>query len=206
MTWTHNRRRRRSRPARSEVGAALVEFSLVAMILIVLAGGAFDYGLGWRMGLVTNEAARSGARTGSGSGKEVFTDWYALSGARASLASGNHLDAVQRVVIYASTTPGGEVPDKCKDETKTPTTELCNVLTGKQFRELVQTDFDPITGCIKPGRATATKWCPANRSTVQLDAPYYGVWIKTTYDRMFKLPSNTITVERDAVMRIEPES
>jgi Flp pilus assembly protein TadG len=180
-----------------------VEFAFVALVIIVMAGGAFDYGMGWRMGLITNEAARAGARTGSSLGNDPLTDWYALSGARASLASGNRLANVQRVVVYASTTANGAVPASCT--TGTTTSAQCNVLTGDQFRALVQGDFDLTNGCIKSGKATVTNWCSMSRSTVQLNALYYGVWIQTTYDRMFKLPSSTITVNRSAVMRIEPQ-
>lgn len=162
MTWVHSRHRQPQGSHRSQAGAVLVEFAFVAIIIIVMAGGAFDYGMGWRMGLVTNEAARAGARTGSSSGNAVLTDWYALSGARASLASGGRLDNVQRVVIYASADASGNVPTQCT--TGLPTSVACNELTGAQFRALAEADFDKTTGCISSTKERSPTGVPTSEA------------------------------------------
>lgn len=47
--------------------------------------------------MAVNEAARTGARTGSGVGPDRLADYYALSGAKSALESSGKLDRVQRV-------------------------------------------------------------------------------------------------------------
>ncbi|MFN8019048.1 MAG: TadE/TadG family type IV pilus assembly protein [Acidimicrobiales bacterium] len=181
-------------------GAALVEMAFVAMILVILSAGAFDYGMAWRVGLATNEAARTAARTGSGMGTDPLTDWYALSGARSALAASGRLQDVQRVVIYKSTSTDGQVPVNCT--TGAATTELCVEITGAQFRNMSSTSFNSTTGCFVG--AVVANWCPSSRNDVQQTADYYGVWIQTRYTNQFKMISQGTTVNRDAVMRIEP--
>ena len=190
---------REGRHARQR-GAALVEFAIVAMFLVTISAGAFDYGMAWRVGLATNESARTGARVGSALGTNYLADWYALSGARAALQNSGRLKDVQRVVIYRSDTVTGEVPAACT--TATTTTEKCNILTGNQFRALQQSNVNTTTGCITT--ATVANWCPSSRNNVQLTAEYYGVWIQNYYRNQFRMISSGTTINRDAVMRLEP--
>jgi Flp pilus assembly protein TadG len=185
---------------RRQRGAALVEFAMVALFLATISAGAFDYGMAWRVGLATNESARTGARVGSALGTNYLADWYALSGARAAIQNSGRLQDVQRVVIYRSDTVTGEVPAACT--TATSTTEKCNILTGAQFRSMTLSNINTTTGCIT--NATVANWCPSSRNNVQLTAEYYGVWIQTYYRNQFRLIAPGTTVNRDAVMRLEP--
>ena len=75
------RRRVRATAGGRERGAMLVEFAFVAMFLVVLVAGTFDYGFAWRSGLAVNEGARAGARVGSGQSLSRGADYYA-GGAR----------------------------------------------------------------------------------------------------------------------------
>ena len=186
-----------------EQGAALVEFAMIAMFLLFILGSAFDYGMTWRVTLVANEAARAGARTGSSLDQQPLADWYALTNARASLSSGNQLQNVQRVVIYKSTDVAGTVPPECA--TASSTTLDCNVLSGAQFRAIAQADFNATTGCINTAKAIAANWCPNERNNVQLTADYYGFWVQTRYNNQFKVAGAGMNVNRDAVMRLEPD-
>ena len=70
----------RGRGGWRERGAALIEFAFVCMLLVTLVAGAWDYGRGWRAGLSATEAARTGARVGSGQGKFIQADFAALTG------------------------------------------------------------------------------------------------------------------------------
>jgi hypothetical protein len=191
--------RRRTR----ERGATLLEFAMVALFLISISGAAFDLGMTWRIGLVTNDAARAGARTGSSMAEAPLADWYAISNARAALSSANRLQDVQRFVIYRSDTVDGDVPSTCKSGTST--SAECNVLTGDQFRAIAQADFNATTGCISSSKATVANWCPTERDNVQLTANYYGVWVQVKYSNLFKLRGTSVNVEREAVMRLEPD-
>ena len=183
----------------------LVELAFVSMFLAVLAGGAYDFGMGWRQGLAVTEASRTGARVGSSQGDLVGADFALLSGTKAALASSGVLPAVNRVVIYKSATVDGDIPANCRTTTSTNPSEACNILTGAQFRALpasVTTGVLTATGCI--ANSQAKNWCPTTRNNVQLTAEYIGVWVQVTYTFKFKFIGSSRTIERDAVMRLEP--
>lgn len=192
-----------------ERGAVLVEFALVAMLLFVLGAGAFDYGMAWRAGLTVNEGARTGARVGSamgnledsGSGK-ALADYYALSGARAALESSGRLADVERVVIFRSTTADGVVPAECK--TQTNPNRPCNIIDGAVFRGGLSEGHFRTDGCLT-STSYARRWCPANRNSVQLTAEYFGIWIRYRENHFFPVIGSHTMIERQAVMRIEPQ-
>lgn len=187
-----------------EGGAVLIEFALVAMFLVVLMMGAYDYGQGWRAGLAVNEATRTGARVGSAMGRDRLADYYILSGAKAALDSSGRLGSVERVVIFRATSANGRVPDACKSATTIGTGTHCNVMTGDEFRgAFTESNFHATTGCFI-GPATRQRWCPNARSQVQASADYVGIWITYTHDHHFGFLSESSTVARQTVMRLEP--
>lgn len=184
-----------------EEGAALVELTLIGLILVLLLAGAFDLGMGWRAGLVVNEAARTGARIGSGQGSDQMADYSLLSGVRSALDSSGVLDQVERVVIFRSS--GGAVPPSCK--VGAPAAQPCNILTGDQLRTLSAAPAEAVddAGCII--NAMTRNWCPTARNSVQLTADYLGVWVLMRHDYMFPILGAGMDVQRTAVMRLEPE-
>lgn len=188
------------RHRRSERGASLVELAFVCTFLVTIIAGTYDFGQGWRGGLAVNEASRTAARTSSAMGKKWYADWYGLSGAKAALANSGMLNYVDRVVIYKSTAANGSVPTECT--TATSTTQLCNIITGAQFRAMTQANFNTTTGCMTT--ATVRNWCPSSRSNIQLTSDYYGIWINVDIPKMFKFLGTTTSVSRETVMRLEP--
>ena len=190
------------RPRRGERGAVMVEFAVVALLLLTMLAGTFDFGMSWRSGLTVNESARSGARVGSSLGSDVNADFSLMSSLRATLDSGGDLADLQRVVIYRADTAGGNVPTAC---TTGNGSGKCNVFTGDQVRALPATASGAIntsTGCIL--NSTRCGWSPTSRIDVQIDAEYLGVWIKVQHAMTFRLLGTTQTIQRDAVMRLEP--
>lgn len=179
----------------------MVELAFVALLLMTVSAGAYDYGMAWRTGLAANEAARTAARTGSALAKTPSADWYALSGLRAALKSSGKLNDVQMVIIYKSTTADGAVPAECK--TATSSTQPCNVISGTNLRGMTDSSFSSTTGCFTA--ATIKNWCPSSRNNVQLTSEYYGVWVQVKYNHLFKMLKTSTLVERDAVMRLEPD-
>ena len=93
-------------------GAALVEFALIAPILMLLVAASFDLGQAWKTGLVASSATRAGARIGSNAGDSPLADYYLLTGMKSSLSADN-LAKVRRVIVYESTTTNGAVPAGC---------------------------------------------------------------------------------------------
>lgn len=207
------RRRLASRRAERERGATLVEFAFVGMFLLVLVAGTFDYGFAWRMGLAVNEAARAGARVGSGQALSRGADYYALNSVRSALTASGAIDQVQKVVIFKSTTADGVVPSTCLQASPSGS---CNVLTGAQLKALTASSFDLTistdptvaptgSGCLKSSAAQRVGWCPSARSNDQdAGSDYYGVYVEAAYPRKFTSFGGSITVTRTAVMRLEP--
>ena len=194
---------RSRRPApRRERGAALVEFAMVATILCALVSGAWDYGQGWRSGLTATEAARTGVRVGSSMGNDVTADFEVLTGMRANLSSSGRLDDVERVVIFQVTASNnGIVPPLCE----TGTAAGCHVIDGAAFRNMstvwAASDYTA-TGCLQA--AVGKGWCPTTRNEVQLTADTIGVYVRIRQDNMFGIIGDSLVIERNAAMRLEP--
>lgn len=187
---------------RRERGAVLVELAFVALFLLVVIAGTYDYGQAWRAGLAINEASRTAARVGSAQGTTRAGDFNALSGAKAALVSNGRLGDVERVVVFSAGTDG-KIPAGCK----TGSTAACQVILGPAFRtnwesQAVNTATTP-DGCLQV--AYAKNWCPTARNNVQLTAQYYGVWIKYRYDHEFSVFGTDTSIERTTTMRLEPK-
>jgi len=196
--------RRARRGPDGERGAVLVEFSMVALIIVTLVAGSYDYGMAWRTGLEVTEASRTGARVGSGQGKELNADFSLLSGLRSALSSSGLLAQVQRVVIFQSTADNGRVPADCITTTGTGT--ACNALTGQQLRDMptsIGTGTLTSTGCLSA--SAIKKWCPTTRNNTQLTAQYMGVWVQVRHDYLFRLIGTSTLIEKTTVMRLEPD-
>jgi hypothetical protein len=183
------------------------------MLLCLLVAGVFDYGFAWRSGLAANEAARTGARVGSGQAVSRGADYYALNGLRASLVSSGEADRLVKVVIFKSSSANGKIPTSCTNATPSGT---CNVLTKDQLMNLSASSFDLTisdnpavaptgSGCLKSGKALLAGWCPNVRSNSQeTGADYYGVYVELRYKNQFPILGSGTTVRRTAVMRLEP--
>lgn len=214
MTVRHRRVALAARePRRDERGATMVELAFISVLLLTLIAGTFDYGFAWRAGLAANEAARAGARVGSGQSISRGADYYALGGLRASLQSSSQLDAIQRVIVFKSSTANGRVPSSCL---ATSPSGSCNVLTGAQLQALTVSSYDLTvsadpkvkptgTGCLKSSAARFVGWCPNARTNVQATgSDYYGVYVELRYVNKFPFLGSGTTVTRTAVMRLEP--
>jgi Flp pilus assembly protein TadG len=187
--------------------------AFIAGLLLLLVAGTFDYGFAWRSGLAATEAARTGARVGSSQSVSPGADYYALNGVRSALNAAGKIGDVERVVIYKSLTANGGVPASCTAASPSGT---CNVLTGAQLNALTSASYnvtipaDPAvaptgTGCLRSTAALHAGWCPNVRNNIQSSGPdYYGVYVKLRYDHQFPFVGSATTVERTAVMRLEP--
>lgn len=196
----HLRSREAVARADDERGAVLIELAMVSIVLMVLLAGAFDFGMAWRSGLATMEAARTGARTGSGLKSSVNADYDLLASTRAALECSGLRDEVTMVAIFRSDSVDGTVPAGCKPGGS----GTCNVLTGAQLRGLASTPTGNInaTGCVT--NSVRRAWCPTTRNDVQLDADYLGVWVRVDHGSMFGFTQATFPIERTSIMRLEP--
>lgn len=203
--WLRGERRHGER-CRGERGAALVELSVTAMLLIIIAFGIVEFGSAMNRKLEVETAARSGARVGSSLGSGRMAD-YGLLQATQSVLNDIGLSNVDYVVVYKATTADGSRSGGCAGNTPTSQSGpsvYCNVYTGAQIASLNQADF---TGTVSCGATAPDRyWCPTTRQNVQsIGADYLGVFIKAKYTTITGIFHSPFSLTSAAVMRLEPK-
>jgi Flp pilus assembly protein TadG len=186
------------RRSERERGASLVEFALVAPVLLLLIFGAFEYGMFFKDYLTVSNTTRTGARVGSAAGSSGDADYQilqAVKSAAAALPGGSN--SIEKVSIYRSTSAGGGPSATC--QTTSSAADKCNTYTAAAFTQPV-TKFGCGAGSID------SVWCPTTRVDSQAVGPdYLGVWVKTTHGFVTKLFGSSRTITDSVVMRIEPK-
>lgn len=197
---------RPTRPVTSAVGATLVEMALLVPVLILLATATFDLGMAWRAGIALSGAVRGGARTGSNLGPNNQADVNILTSVRASLNSAGLLSSVNWVIIYQSTDANGTLPAACLAGTATTG---CDRISGANFQAMLPsytsaqfTTYFNTNGCLKV--ASPANYCPTSRNNTPYTADYLGVWVQLTRNDVFPAVGTSITIKRQAIMRLEP--
>ncbi len=194
-------RRRRLRRARGERGAALVEFVLLAPVLVLVVAGVLEFGMAWRDSMTVSNALRSGARVGSNAGRDRLADYDILKSIESAMKEIPDTARVQRIVIYKADTTSSAPSATCM--AGTPVTGLCNVYTGADMAR-PQSDYSGTTSC--GGSAPDRFWCPTSRQNQQaLGADYLGVWMQVKYNWVTHVfPGTGLTIKDRAIMRLEP--
>lgn len=186
---------------RRERGAALVEFVLIATLLVTMVFGALDIGFQWRFAHEATSASRAGARYGARLGDDRLADINILATVRTTLEAAGIREDLNRVVIYRANTDG-KPPASCMREFGA--SGACNVYPRTALRldpPLSESSVDA-QGCI-PGHARYSGWCPAVRDTSQADGDTIGVLVVVDTQSITGLfPSREST--RHTAMRIEP--
>jgi hypothetical protein len=191
---------RRSR-GRGERGAALVEMVLIVPVLLTLALGVAEFGLGWKDSLTVSNAMRAGARVGSSAANARTADYEVLQAVEAALESIPN-DAIEQIVIYEANGPDGVIPTDCADGNPGPT---CNVYVAADL-DRPDTDF---AGGTCAASSPDWNWCPTDRlarqSGVGGPPDYLGVWIRIRHDFVTGFFGGSMTITDSAVMRLEPQ-
>jgi hypothetical protein len=181
-----------------ERGASLLEFALVAPVLLLLIFGAFEYGLFFKDYLTVSNTTRTGARVASAAGSSADADYQILQAVKAAanaLPGGSN--AIQQISIYKSTSVGGAPTTAC--QTASSAADKCNVYTASDLSQ-------PLTrfGC--GAGSLDSVWCPTTRQDSQAIGPdYIGVWVKTVHGFVTKLFGTSRAITDGVVMRIEPK-
>ena len=194
----------RSRRARGEDGAALVELAICCTLLIVIAFGIVEFGNAWNRKLEVETASRAGARVGSSLASDRTADKGLLQAASSVLGEFG-LNNVNYVVIYKSTTADGKRQGTCANRPPVASAGLCNVYTGTQLQNLNSLDFS--SSCAgNTGPAVDKSWCPTGRQNVQsAGADYLGVYVEAKYITVTGLFKSPFSLASRAVMRLEPK-
>lgn len=180
-----------------ERGATLLEFALVAPLLLLLTFGTFEFGMFFKDYLTVANTTRAGARVGSAAGSSADADYQilqSLKSAAAALPGG--ANSIEQISIYRSTSTGGSPTAMC--QATSSAADKCNVYTASDLNQPVSR-----FGC-GPGSIDFA-WCPTSRSDSQAIGPdHIGVWIKTTHGFITKLFGSSRVIDDHVVMRIEP--
>lgn len=186
------------RHSEPERGASMLEFALIAPVLLLLIFGAFEYGMFFKDYLTVSNTTRTGARVGSAAGSGADADYQiiqAVKAAATALPGGSN--AIQQITIYRSTSTGGAPSTTC--QTTSSAADKCNTYTASAFTQPI-TKFGCGAGSID------SVWCPTTRVDSQAIGPdYLGVWVKTTHGFVTKLFGTSKTITDSVVMRIEPK-
>jgi hypothetical protein len=176
----------------------MVEFALVAPVLLLLIFGAFEYGMFFKDYLTVSNTTRAGARVGSAAGSDADADYQILQAVKAAAtALPGGANSIQQISIYRSTAAGGLPTATC--QTASSAADRCNVYASSALSQPASR-----FGC--GAGSLDFVWCPTIRQDSQAIGPdHIGVWVKMTHGFITKLfgPSRTIT--DTVVMRIEPK-
>lgn len=177
-----------------ERGAALVEFSIVSLLLLTMIFGAIELSLAWADTLVLDQSSRSAARVGARMTNDDQADREALRALVSNLES-DDLAQVEFVVIYQAGV-GGAMPPGCE----TASSSSCNRYPAAALAEL---DDDSKWGC--GGGTYDSSWCPTDRDP-QLHSPVnLGVYVEARRSWITAaLPSGGIDLSSETVMRLDP--
>ena len=206
---SHRRARGRGR---GDGGAVLVEFALVAPLLIVLVFGLVDYGRMYNQNNVLIRSTQSAARTGASQGPDRYADYNALESIAASLSTVDGIQ-IERVVVFKASSANGKVPAACannviaNDLSAKGVAGQCNIYSQAQveFTGNVLSKFK-----ISPPNCVGSwdaSWCPTTRSrgTDITDPDFLGVYVKVTTKSLtglVALPTSTMT--STSVFRLDP--
>lgn len=175
-------------------GVSLIEFAILLPLLLLIALGAFEYGMLFRDSLTVSTAAREAGRVAASSANYGDADCVILeaaAGALQSLGTGE----LEEVHIYKSDTSGA-IP-------------LDNASTMRRYSPHQIGDPPPLT-CTSGSEWTVEHlggaWDPDDRVNDPSNADWIGVRVKYhhTWLTDFAMWSGSAPLEDDAVFRIEP--
>lgn len=182
-----------------ERGATLIEFALVVPLLLLLAFGTAEMGLGWVANNRVEGATSTAARIAASSGSLAEADRSVLQSLRSSLPQ-EQLDRLDRVIIFKSTTANGAVPASCikavGSTNQTGVTGSCNSYAGATVQGTIPADLG----------AADDFWLPTGRNDRLSDPPdYIGVWVRTTYESKTGTFFDDMQIVKVSVYRIQPD-
>jgi Flp pilus assembly protein TadG len=207
-----------TRRLRGDDGAVLVEFALVAPLLIMLVFGLVDYGRMYNQDNVLIRSVQSAARTGAAQGPDRYADYNVLQSLEASLSAMEGA-AIQRVVVFRASSANGQVPAACLTAARPDdltargvstgsgsTAVRCNIYSRSQveYRGNVLSFFPGTSNCAGGWDAS---WCPTTRSrgSDTTDPDFLGVYVQveaTALTGIVGLP--TASMSSTSVFRLDP--
>lgn len=196
--------------AREQRGAAIVEAAFITPVFIALVLGVIEIGLAMNDYLAVSSTVRSGARSASAYGADIFSDYGVLQTV-AKESSALDKSKINYIVVYKPSAFGEAPTPTCQAGTAYAGTGVtragaCNVYTSANFAT-AKTDF----GCVTT-KDLDRYWCPnARKVSVATTAAgqgtdYVGVWISYDHSWVTKMFGATKTFTDQSVVRLEPRT
>lgn len=190
---------------RGDAGAGLVEFALVAPVLILFVIGIVEYGLAFRQDEQVQAALMSAGRMIGQQSTSRWADYEGLRSLDSTLSGATRL-TVKKAIVYKATASNGQVPSACSSITPVSNAAngvsgSCNVYSAAQVKTPTPSGFIAGTGNSCASGSWDTNWCPTTRNA-QTD--FVGLYLDATYTPITGLLPNTFTIKRYTVYDVEP--
>ncbi|MFN8041529.1 MAG: TadE/TadG family type IV pilus assembly protein [Acidimicrobiales bacterium] len=188
-------------------GAGLVEFALVAPVLILFVIGIVEYGLAYRQDQQIQTALMSAGRMIGQQSNSRWADFEGLRAIDSALGAAPRL-TINKVVVYKSTAANGQVPSNCASITPSNNAAnglsgSCNVYSSAQVKTSTPSGFIAGTNNSCASGSWDTNWCPRNRDP---ENDKVGVYIDVTYAPITRILPNNFTMKRYTVYVVEPSA
>ena len=173
---------------RNERGAALVETAIVFPLLLIIAGGIIEFGIGFQESAAISSAARAGARSASALPKNQGFAVSAADAAAGQLAGVG--DAAPVAVWVFRVAPGTTGP--------VGNIGACTDCEGFGWNPIAKR-FD--TSVRLPG---SSPWTVASQNACAGVGDQVGVAVVLQHDYLFGVFGSVKTLTKTSVMRLEP--
>lgn len=185
----------------------MVEFALIAPLLLFLIMGAFELSVALRMANGVESASAAGARVTSQLGDEPLADYYTLDVIRSALGEVDGF-TVTDVIVFEAGDPGRTTPPSACLGPPRDRVNSCNHYSASDLSSLSLAAFGQAgAGNTCDSNDLSRYFCPgADRIVDQSDGlTFVGVWIQGRRQSMSGLmPFMSETVSAATVMRVEP--
>ena len=168
-------------------GAAVVEMALVIGLLLMLAMGAFEYGMAFRSWQGVTSASREGARVGASAGSVASADCAILEASAAALLANSGDEVIRLEIFEADPVSGIPQATTAYRPFDPETDDPSNLVCGSWFR---------ISNGWPPGSREDTG---TNRDWLGVAVTYQHNWISG-----FLWWSGSVQWTDDSIMRLEP--
>lgn len=170
-----------------EKGAAVVEMALVIGLLLMIALGAFEYGMAFRSWFGVTAASREGARVGASAGSASVADCTILEASAAALLSNTGSKVVTVEIFKHDPGSGNNGPSSVYRPFDPDADDVANLICGSWFQ---------ISG----------NWAPASRDDEGATRDWLGV--EVTYRHAWITGAfwwtGTVTWSDATIMHLEP--
>ena len=174
-------------------------------VIMLFFFGVLEMGLLYKDYLGAANAVRESSRTGTTAGNEVSADYQLL---QRFLRSADALpkDGILRIIVFKASGPGDTPSAACLAASpSTGVEDECNTyILADALRPVA--DFGTCTKAAAT-RLPDTWWCPSDRETAVTGPPdYIGVWVELEHPMVTGLFGDTVTLDDQAILRLEPQA